>query len=278
MYKVNDKKIIIYDLSQFNIDHILLCGQVFSFKKLSDAYLVLSKDKSAYVHTYSDRVEIVTDYLEYFINYFDLQIDYNDIKSKLSKYEFLQEPIEFGYGIRILNQDIFETIISFIVSQNNNIKRIQKILFAIRENYGKKIGDYYAFPTVSELSKATEEDLKKIGLGYRAKYICESVKVLINEDIQNMQTLSTPVLKQKLLSLYGIGNKVADCILLFAFHRFDNFPVDTWIEKVYYKYFDTEKKVISRQQISEKLVGIFGQYAGYAQQYLFYFIREKNNS
>ena len=273
IYEIQKDKIIIKDLSQFNAEHILECGQIFSYKKNDDSYMVFSEDKVAKITENNKNIEIKSQNIDYFVNFFDLNTDYSKIKAKLKNFDCLKEPIKFGYGIRILNQNVFETIISFIVSANNNIKRIQKILFAIRQKYGTKIDDYFAFPTKEQLANATEEELLKLGAGYRAKYICKTAKLLLNEDVNLWQCLSTNALKQKLLSLCGVGPKVADCILLFAFHRGDSFPVDTWIEKMYNQNFNQQNLTISRHKMSENLVKTFGANSGYAQQYLFYYQR-----
>ena len=185
----------------------------------------------------------------------------------------MEKALTFGSGIRILKQDHFETIISFIVSANNNIKRIKKILFAIREKFGTKKEDYYAFPTLSQLKTATVEDFKNLGAGYRAKYLYEVCRQLENEDLNEWLKFSTEELNKKLLSLMGVGQKVADCIMLFGFSKQDVFPVDTWIEKVYCTYFNEEH---DRKKIRQNLLETFGEKSGYAQQYLFYSMREKN--
>ena len=273
IYEIQKDKIIVKDLSQFNAEHILECGQIFSYKKIDENYVVYSDDKCAKIRKNNKNIEIFTKNTQYFVNFFDLNTNYSKIKEELSSFDCLKEPINFGYGIRILNQNIFETIISFIVSANNNIKRIQKILFAIRAKYGKKIDDYYSFPMPAALAEATEKELLELGSGYRAKYITTTAKILKDENLAQWQNLSTKDLKQKLLSLCGVGPKVADCILLFAFHRGDSFPVDTWIEKMYNQNFNQQNLTISRQKMSENLVKTFGANSGYAQQYLFYFQR-----
>ena len=273
-YVIENDRIIIYSKDEFCPKHILECGQIFSYKNDGKNYIVYSNEYMAKIIENNDNIEIITPNTDYFVNFFDLSTDYNEIKNKLlNKYPYLKNAINFGSGIRILKQDIFETIIGFIVSANNNIKRIQKILFAIREKYGKNMGEYFAFPTLHQLKNATEEDFKNLGAGYRAKYLYEVVRQLEKVDINNLTKLSTKQLNDFLLTLMGVGQKVADCILLFAFARCDVFPVDTWIEKVYCTYFNEEH---DRKKIRESLLKTFGNDAGYAQQYLFYSQRELN--
>lgn len=266
-YKV-EKDIIIYSTEDFNPEHILECGQVFSYEKIDDNYIVYSADKKAVIKREENCYRIVTDDAKYFINYFDLNTNYSQVKNNIkSNHLFMEKAINFGSGIRILKQDPFETIISFIVSANNNIKRIQKILFAIREKFGVKQEKYYAFPTLEQLKIASEEDFKKIGAGYRAKYLYSVCRQLEKEDLSMWAELPTNQLNLKLLSLMGVGQKVADCIMLFGFSRQDVFPVDTWIEKVYCRYFNEEH---DRKKIRQNLLATFGKNSGYAQQYLFY--------
>ena len=197
-----------------------------------------------------------------------MQTDYSNIKKQLvAEFPFIKPAVEFGCGIRILKQDVFETIISFIVSANNNIKRITKILFAIREKYGTNMGSYFAFPTPNQLAKASIQELKGLGAGYRAEYIFQTCRDLIGEDLNAWFDLSPDQLNLRLLRLKGVGPKVADCILLFAFSANYVFPVDTWIEQVYCTYF---KPCNNRIQIRKNLTNIFGGLSGYAQQYLFF--------
>ena len=267
-------RIVITSKDDFCPKHILECGQIFSYKQNGNNYVVYSKDYKAEIVENANGYEIITNNPEYFVNFFDLNTNYLSIKNNLLKnYPFLQKSIEFGKGIRILKQDILETIIGFIISANNNIKRIQKIIFAIREKYGKNMGDYFAFPTIAQLKTATIDDFKNLGAGYRAKYLYDVVRQLENINLQQLCTLTTYELNKVLLSLMGVGQKVADCIMLFGFSRGDVFPVDTWIEKVYCTYFGDEH---DRNKIRNNLLKTFGNMSGYAQQYLFYSQRELN--
>ena len=270
MIKSKEENRLIVEKEDFNLVQTLECGQVFSYFKENDNFVVQSADKVAIIEEKEDCYIINTSSPNYFINYFDLTTDYSIVKHKLSKFPVMKEPIKFGSGIRILKQDIFETIISFIVSANNNIKRITKILNKIRENFGKKIGNYYAFPTLNELKGATEEYFAKLGAGYRAKYLENVLKELEDFNIEESKNLPTEELRNKLISLSGVGPKVADCILLFGYSRLDVFPVDTWIEKMYNQFYEN---CSNRNVIRQKLVEEFGNLSGYAQQYLFYYKR-----
>ena len=262
----------------FNIQEILDCGQVFSYKKLSaKEYVVVSLDKVANIKIGDEKTVINTKFVDYFYNYFDLDTDYEEIKKEICT---LQSDFDKffcgGNSIRILRQDAYQTIISFIVSANNNIKRIKKILFAISQKFGQKLSDdLFSFPTAKQLMSATEEDFKKLGAGYRSAYLVDTIKMLQTQDfdIEKLKQLDTKSLKQRLLQLKGVGNKVADCILLFGFARTDVFPVDTWIRKAY-SFFCNKKR--NDKQISEYFVDLFKNCSGYAQQYIFnYMITSK---
>ena len=271
-YILEKDKIVVYNCDDFNISHILECGQVFTYKKVADfEYEVYSKDKMAKVVFDGEKYNIFTNDIDYFVNYFDLNNDYGEIKKKLSEFDKMQEAIKFGYGIRILKQDLLEVIIGFVISSNNNIKRIKKSMAKIRE-CGENMGNYYAFPTLDELGKITEQKFREFGLGYRASYLVKLIKQLQNIDLNETKNWDKNKLKKWLLSLYGVGEKVCDCILLFGYGVCQSFPVDTWIEKVYVDLFNVTK---SREKMSKDLVEYFGDLSGYAQQYLFFYKRSK---
>lgn len=275
-YYIDNDKIIVTNLKEFNITHILECGQVFRYKKFSDHYEVFSKNKKASIYSYNDKITIITDDINYFVNYFDLNTSYTNIKKHLSTYKILNPMLESAYGIRILKQDAYEMIISFIISANNNIKRIQMILNKICEKFGTNMGEYYAFPTREQLLKATVDDFKECGAGYRAVYLYKVIRELENFDFPFIETNPSDKCLQVLLKLSGVGPKVADCILLFGFNKNDVFPVDTWIIKVYNDYF-TDVKTQNVKEIRKNLLNIFTNLSGYAQQYLFYYKRSLEN-
>lgn len=270
-YTKEQKKLKIFDKSQFNIEHILKCGQIFSFQQKDYGYDVFSKDKYAKVYELLDCYIIETDDVDYFENFFDLKIDYQKIKQKLCDFDIMHIPIKFGYGIRILKQDPFETLISFIISANNNIKRIKNILNNIRREFGEKIDNYYAFPTQKQLLKAKEEDFVRMGAGYRAKYLVKVLREVQQEDLESWRVLSTDKLRNKLISLSGVGPKVADCVLLFGYSKMDVFPVDTWIAKMYNQFYAKED---NKKVIRQNLIMQFDGLSGYAQQYLFFSMRD----
>ncbi len=267
-YITYDNRIEIKDLSEFDARQIFESGQIFSYEKLDEYHFICySKDKKCEVIQNTKTATIYTKDLDYFINFFDLKQNYADFKQKLLNFEELEEPIKFGNGIRILRQDPYEMIISFVISANNNIPRIRNSIKYLREHCGTNMGDYFAFPTLDQLLEKDIQFFKDAGLGYRAEQIYKLLRQLNNVDLDALKTYRTEELMKFLISLCGIGPKVADCVLLFGFNRGDVFPVDTWIVKVFHdKFGDTD----DRKKMREILIKKFGDLSGIAQQYLFY--------
>lgn len=270
--KTNDK-ITIYGPTDFNVDQTLNCGQIFRYQIQDNCAHVYSQDKSATLITYADRIEIYSNDLDYFYNFFDLDRDYSAIKRVLSADEFLAPAIIYGYGIRILNNDAYEMIISFIISANNNIGRIKKSIEYLSLHFGKNMGTYFAFPTLDELKRATITDFKEAGLGYRAEQMYETVQTLTTDAIENLKSISREEQFNYLVSLKGVGEKVANCIMLFGLQVKDVFPVDTWINKVYNDLTKTNEH--DRKKITRALTGRYGELSGFAQQYFFYYYRNR---
>ena len=218
-------------------------------------------------------------------DYFDLNRDYERIKETLSEIdENMKKSVLYGKGIRILNQDLWETIISFIISANNNIPRIKGIIERLSKKYGSEISfngkEYYTFPTHEQLKDVTVEDYRKLGLGFRDIRLYETTQMILNKDIDLEKLKNNPntiEVREELLKLSGVGPKVADCILLFStLKRFEVFPIDVWVRRVmndlYIKQEDETK--VSKKQIEKIAEEKFGNLAGLAQQYLFYWRRE----
>lgn len=274
----------------FEPKHIFECGQCFRWNLQEDgSYIgvfnknVLSVkkdgDKIIFKGICNGNIENVCD------EYFDLSRDYNSIKKRLSSVdEFLKESINYGSGIRILNQNLWECIISFIISANNNIPRIKKIIERISKEYGDKIlyneKEYYSFPTPEQLSKASIEDLRKLGLGFRDVRVYNTTKMILEKklDLHKLKELKdSDRIREELLKLDGVGEKVADCIMLFStLKRLDVFPIDVWVRRVmnelYIKAEDETK--INKKEIRKIADDKYKELAGIAQQYLFYWKRE----
>ena len=280
----------IKNIDSFELRDIFECGQCFRWDNEDDgSYTGVFKGNVLNVKKEKDNVifkgmcngnikEIVEEY-------FDLNRDYAKIKRELAKIdENMRISIEYGKGIRILNQDLWETIISFIISANNNIPRIKGIIEKLSKKYGDKIEwngkQYYTFPSPEQLKDVTVEEYRKLGLGFRDVRLYETTKMVLNKkiDLDEIQNTSdTSVVREKLLELAGVGPKVADCILLFStLKRFDVFPIDVWVRRVMndlYIHNEDENKV-SKKQIEKIAEEKFGNLAGLAQQYLFYWRRE----
>lgn len=269
-----DEYFEVLDADSFDVKETLECGQVFRFKVRDFGYTIYSSDHKADIYC-QNNTKIFTKDKKYFIKYFDFLTDYDKIKSSLSVYPMLKSAINYGSGIRILHNDPLEMIISFIISQNNNIPRIKGIIEKICENYGSKIDDYYAFPTLEQLKSIPLEFFTSIKCGYRDKYLYESIAML-NELVflDDIARMNTDDARLELMKLKGVGRKVADCILLFGYHKTDVFPTDTWIVQAYNQiYGDNKKDAVA---ISKKFVEIFGELSGYAQQYMYYHMRENS--
>lgn len=288
---MKEQKYIIESPNSFELKDIFDCGQCFRWNKENDdSYTGIWKNNVVNVKKENDTiiftgVSSAENFEEEINKYFDMNRDYEEIKEKLSKIdENMKTSIEYGKGIRILNQELWETIISFIISANNNIPRIKGIIERLSKNYGKKIEwngkEYYTFPTPEELKNVTVEEYRSLGLGFRDIRLYETTKMILDKEIDLEKLQNNPntiEVREKLLSLSGVGPKVADCILLFSnLKRFEVFPIDVWVRRVmndlYIKNEDENK--VSKKQIENLAKEKFGDLAGLAQQYLFYWRRE----
>lgn len=290
---MNEQTYVIKKMKSFNPKHIFDCGQCFRWNENSDgSYTGVFKNNVLNVKE-TDRDIVFSgvcngDIKDICREYFDLDTDYEEIKKVLSCVDNnVKESIKYGEGIRILKQDLWETIISFIISANNNIPRIKKIIERLAENYGNKIEwngkTYYTFPTVEQLSTATVEDLRRLGLGFRDKRVYETTKLILNKEIdldKLKQITDSNLLREELNKLPGVGDKVADCIMLFSMKRFDVFPVDVWVRRVMNELYikSEDEKKIDKKQIRNLAEEKYGNLAGIAQQYLFYWKREENKT
>lgn len=280
-----DDKIILKDMEDFEPKHIFECGQAFRWYVEKDgSYTAVHKNKVINVRREGEDIVFSNtnreDFEHIWLGYFDLKRDYSKIKKELSKDPVLKEAIEFGKGIRILNQDPFEMIISFIISANNQIPRIKKSIELISRDFGEYIGtyngrEYFSFPTSDILANVYVEELEKnYKVGFRAKYIVNSSKIISKKDIDldSIPNISAKEAQELLMILPGVGPKVSSCILLFAYNKNEAFPVDVWVKRVMEHFYfkkDTKQKDISKFA-DEK----FGNLGGFAQQYLFYYARE----
>lgn len=268
------------DVRDFNLKHIFECGQCFRWNaNLNGSYTVVAGNRIATLSMEYTNAEKTAGILnidtascreseEFWRNYLDLYRDYGKIKEVLAERDdVMRRVIPFGGGIRILKQDSWEATVSFLISQNNNIPRINNNIRDLSKLLGESIGfyageEYFGIPSPEALAKVTEEELAPVRLGYRAKYLIETAKCIVSKGRQ--------VIESDVKSLCGVGPKVANCINLFGLGKVESFPIDVWIKKTMTDLYGI-KKDDEMKAYAEKT---FGEYAGIAQQYLFYYVRE----
>ncbi len=275
----------IEDIKDFDATHIFECGQCFRWtREVDGSYTGVVMERVINIASDAEKAMVIIhntnleEFRSIWFDYLDLGRDYGKIKHELSKEPILAEAISHGQGMRILKQSPWETLISFIVSANSNIPKISKSLNILSELYGSPIEYkgkiYYAFPTSTQLEKVDLEGINLCKAGFRCKYILDAVKKIqhgeINlEEISKMDILSA---RKELMKVNGVGPKVADCILLFSMGKYGAYPVDVWVKRVTEHYF--LGKVVAIKDIQLFAEEKFGELAGFAQQYMFYYARE----
>ena len=268
-FDFKNNNVYIYGLEEFDLPHTLDCGQAFRWIQNDNIwsgvafnhYLELEKTSDGTIILYNTTEE---DFKNIWIDYFDLERDYTEIVKKLSKDETLKKACDYSYGIRILNQEPFETLCSFIISQNNNIKRIKGIIERLCENFGEKKNAFYTFPTADKMATLTLEDLAPLRSGFRAKYLLDAAKKVANGevDLQNLKNLDLDTARAELMKIVGVGPKVADCCLLFSHKHIEAFPKDVWIKRA--------MEVLFGGELPKCAKGL----EGIAQQYIFFYARD----
>ena len=290
------KNYVVENVKDFSLRDVLECGQCFHFERIDNGlgsnefeYEIVAMDRILHIKEEpdDDGVRLIfynTEDWEYetvWKKYFDLDRDYSEIKSSIIKADpRLESIIQENSGVRILNQDFFETLISFIISQNKQIPQIKQVVKNLSTEIGNKFDvtmiDHLSsefdafFPTAEQLANATEEEVRASKCGFRAPYIKDAAEKVASGEItyEKLSEMSTEDAKEKLLTIHGVGDKVANCVLLFGLGRREAFPVDVWMKRIceylYYDEADTPKNLIEADAVKR-----FGKYAGYAQQYLF---------
>ncbi len=259
---------ILKQTKNFDLDQTFDCGQCFRFEKINNIFEGISKNYSVKLVQNNDEVTFLNinqdDFKNYWYNYFDLSTDYALIGKKLSLlHPILKEAYTNCSGIRILKQEPWETLCSFIISQNNNIPRIKKIISSLCCLYGEKTTNGFLFPKVEKISSLNVSQLEPIRSGFRAKYILDAAQKVAGGEIDFNQIEKLDYLESKnlLMKIHGVGPKVADCVLLYGFHKLEAFPMDVWMKKIMNKFF------------KDKSPDFFGEFAGVAQQYLYHYTR-----
>lgn len=273
---------VVIPVKDFEPKQIFECGQCFRWNRLAEnAYVGVVKDKALKVSV-ADGCAVFenTGQLEFdqlWKDYFDLQTDYGRIKAALSDCGVMDRATAYGSGIRILHQKPWETLVSFIISSNNNIPRIKKIIETFCRMFGspfEAFGEtFYTFPDAGRLEHAEAGDLAPLSAGYRDRYILDAVhKVNSGEiDLDVLAHMEYRQARDELMKIKGVGPKVADCVALFGLGKEEAFPVDIWVRRVLHMLYHKEYSTAQAAAFAERK---FGKYAGVAQQYLFYYMRE----
>lgn len=283
-------RVVISEVKDFQLDHIFDNGQCFRWNKEADgSYTGIAFGKVANIE-YKDGAVILNnvtleEYHSIWKDYLDLDRDYGAIKALLSQKDpAMKTAVSYGHGMRLLKQEKWETLISFLISQNNNIPRIKKCVEGLCAVHGDPAGIYkgrmfYAFPTAEKLAGLSPEELDTCKLGYRAKYIVETAKQITADGGKILESLGTASAEEAydyLLGLSGVGPKVANCVTLFSMDKYGSFPLDVWIKRVMNKVYGIEEGNVKKMQAYA--AEHFGEYGGIAQQYLFYQAREINKA
>ena len=268
-YTVTENNIIVNNVTCLDLDLTLDCGQAFRWERLEDGsycgvagahFLHIAKEDDSLIFYDTDE----DTFNSFWVDYFDLNKDYDEICNRLKEDKLLASTIDEYYGIRILNQESWEALCSFVISQQNNIKRIKLIISRLCKAYGDEVADsWYSFPSAERLSKLSVENFEALGTGYRAKYLEKLSKDVANGeiDLDYIKSLPLAEAKKELLKIYGVGEKVANCALLFGMQFYSCFPLDVWMKRVMKFYPDG-------------LPECFDGIEGIAQQYLFYWARQ----
>jgi len=268
-----------------DIDNSINSGQVFLWKKDgTDWYGINGQDVLKI-----NKNGIIKSILNSKTNFFRKNDNMEEIIKSISKDKTVKKAIKEYEGLRLFRQNPFQCMISFIISSNSNIPKIKSSLEKITKKFGTQVKiqnkEFFLFPEPEKIEKASIDEIKACGVGYRAPFIKEAAKMVVLKkiDFKYLEKCDYHEAKKNICLVPGIGNKVADCIMLFSLNKLEAFPLDTWIikilEKYYSKEFKMETKTITQKQyelLHEKIVNHFGPYCGYAQQFLFKMEREKN--
>ncbi len=277
----------------FSLEHTLGCGQLFRWKKLDGWWYGVVREGVVKIRQIADKLIVQTfpekKTTEFVKNYFRLDDNLLSILSHIGKDEHIKKAIQRCYGLRISQQEPWECLISYICATFKSIPVIKNMILNLSKRFGKRIAfdghDFYTFPKPSDLSQANLEELRSCKLGFRAERVLETSKILDREEfnLENLKKTGYEEAREELLSLPGVGQKVADCVLLFSLDKLEAFPVDIWIKRAilefYPSYFEhsfvervSRKSAITPKEyetISSFGRRYFGKYAGYAQEYLF---------
>lgn len=278
----SDNQLVIRNIKDFELKHTFECGQGFRWiRQLDNSYTGVVRGHVFNVSKEEDSIVVKSDMMnpeEIILDYLDLRTDYSTFKEELSKDRVMSKAIDYGYGIRILKQEHWECLASFIISANNRIPMIMRSVENIARDFGKPIefngSTYFSFPPPEAIVDVNEYRLTLCGVGFRCKYIKHAARMVASGEVDlnavvNMDSVSA---REELMKIPGVGPKIADCVLLYSYGKSDVFPTDVWIKRVVeVLYFGREAKLSEIQEFARRK---FGSLAGIAQQYLFYYARE----
>lgn len=284
IYEQNNQ-IILQDVQNFNIDKILGYGEGNRWnKELDGSYTGVVKSKILNIaqddkNVYFNNTNL-KDFQNIWFEYFDLCRDYDEINNKLKAIDnYISRAVDYLNGMRILGEDEWEMMITFIISANNSMTMLQKVVENLSEKFGDYLGEYkgrkyYAFPTPKQLSLASLDDIRSCKTGYRDKYIKSAADNIVNNgvDIYKFKELDTKKCIEELKKFDGVGTKVADCIALFGMKKYDTFPMDVWMQRIMKKLYIKED--MSIEKIRKYSIDKFGDLSAFVQQYLFHYVRE----
>lgn len=266
-FKRDGNNIIIENAAQFELSQTLDCGQAFRWSEQDGVWQGIAGGKLRRISQDGGTVTFFDcdeqEFTSFYKPYFDLDRDYGEIVTAISGNEILKNATDLAGGIRILRQDPWETLCSFIISQNNNIPRIKGIITRLCESFGERIDGGYTFPTAEKIAALTIDELAPLRSGFRAKYILDGARKFAGGEVsaERINTLPTDEARAELMKIYGVGEKVADCTLLFGFARIDAFPKDVWIKRAMSVLFDGSLPECALP------------FAGIVQQYIFHYAR-----
>ena len=268
--------------NNFDLKSTITCGQIFRFMSDADGFIVIIKDRVISLREDGDYIIVESskedDLEKVIIDYFDLDRNYEKIeKDIIKKDNKIKDAIDFSKGLRMIHQDPFETLIAYIISQNNRVPSIANSLNLLSLNYGEKVlfndKEYYLFPSLENLSKLSVEDFRACKVGFRDKYLYEIIESINSKklELNKIYDMTGDEALKYLISFKGIGMKVASCILLFAYQKFDVYPVDTWVKK----FMKEDYNIEGEQNIRNFTYNTYKEYSGLAIQYMFNYKRNK---
>lgn len=271
------------DYNSINVENSINSGQVFLWRKNNDCWYGVNGQDILKIENSGS----IKSHQNFKTDFFRKNDDIEKIIKSISKDPTTKKAVKKYLGLRLLDQDPFQCLISFIVSSNSNIQKIKINLDNLSKKFGKRVEfdnqEFFLFPEPQSIANASTNEILKCGIGYRSKFIKEAAKMIVSKkiDLKNLKKANYLEAKQNICSIPGVGNKVADCIMLFSLNKLEAFPLDRWmiriLEKYFFNEFQLETKTITEKQyekLHEKIVNYFGPYAGYAQQFLFKMERE----